>query len=193
MPVLALLYAAFVVAVEQFLQWKYGASGIIGLTLLTIGIKMRSEDSFLEYVRAASRTTELASWMAGRKRAYLREEWAAILAGDPENDLLLSPVRKMRYALGFVKASLLYRLTDLAAPLWHAVDWVLSVKPRTNTFVAFLVGAQAVYIADTYGIWVAICCSLYCLITLHTIVYLLRRMRGIEAESTSPRKSQINR
>ncbi|MFG2553132.1 hypothetical protein [Streptomyces sp. NPDC048581] len=42
MPVLALLSAVFVVGVEQTLQWKYGATGIIGLLLLTIGIKARN-------------------------------------------------------------------------------------------------------------------------------------------------------
>lgn len=193
MPVLALLSAVFVVGVEQTLQWKYGAPVIIGILVLTIGIKARSEDGFLESVRASSRTTELASWMAGRKRAHLREEWAAILAGDPENDVLLSPLRKMRYAMGFITASLVYRLTDLAAPLLHAGDWVLSVKPRTNTLVAFLVGMQAVYIADAYGIWVAICCSFYCLITLLAAVYLLRRWRGIEARSASPDRSKVGK
>ncbi|GCB48117.1 hypothetical protein [Streptomyces sp. NL15-2K] len=42
MPVLALLCAVFVVGVEQTVQWKYGAAGIIGLLLLTIGIKAKS-------------------------------------------------------------------------------------------------------------------------------------------------------
>ncbi|NNN31885.1 hypothetical protein HLK59_16220 [Streptomyces sp. S3(2020)] len=191
MPALYLVSAVFVF--DQAMQWKYGAIFVIGLLLLSVGVRAQPQDSFLEYVRAASRTTELASWMAGRKRARLREEWAAILAGDPENDLLLSPVRKMRYAFGFVKASLVYRLTDLAAPLWHAVDWALSMKPRTNTLLAFLVGMQAVYIADAYGIWAATCCSIYCLIALRTAVYLLCRMRGIEPGSTSPRKSRIGK
>ncbi|MFI6008021.1 hypothetical protein ACIBAG_04205 [Streptomyces sp. NPDC051243] len=42
MPVLALLSAVLVVGVEQTLQWKYGTTGIIGLLLLTIGIKAKS-------------------------------------------------------------------------------------------------------------------------------------------------------
>ncbi|MFJ9907036.1 hypothetical protein ACIRVK_29775 [Streptomyces sp. NPDC101152] len=42
MPVLALLSAVFVVGVEQTVQWKYGVTGIIGLTLLTIGIKAKN-------------------------------------------------------------------------------------------------------------------------------------------------------
>ena len=42
MPALALLSAIFVVGAEQTLQWKYGVSGIIGLLLLTVGIKAKS-------------------------------------------------------------------------------------------------------------------------------------------------------
>ena len=39
MPVLALVSAVLVVTVEQLVQWKYGAAGILGLLLLTIGIR----------------------------------------------------------------------------------------------------------------------------------------------------------
>ncbi|GHB35807.1 hypothetical protein GCM10010377_28410 [Streptomyces viridiviolaceus] len=42
MPVLALVTAVLVVAFEQLVQWKYGATGIIGLLLLTIGVKAKS-------------------------------------------------------------------------------------------------------------------------------------------------------
>ncbi|MFJ5777472.1 hypothetical protein [Streptomyces sp. NPDC093094] len=42
MPVLALLSAALVLGIEQLVQWKYGPTGIVGLLLLTIGIKARS-------------------------------------------------------------------------------------------------------------------------------------------------------
>jgi hypothetical protein len=42
MPALALLSAIFVVGMEQTLQWKYGATGIIGLLMLTVGIKAKS-------------------------------------------------------------------------------------------------------------------------------------------------------
>ncbi|MDH6628454.1 hypothetical protein M2271_006287 [Streptomyces sp. LBL] len=42
MPALALLAAAFVVGVEQTLQWKYGVIGVVGLLLLTIGIKAKN-------------------------------------------------------------------------------------------------------------------------------------------------------
>ncbi|MGW2233262.1 hypothetical protein [Streptomyces sp. NPDC001759] len=42
MPALALLSAIFVVGIEQTVQWKYGVSGIIGLLLLTVGIKAKN-------------------------------------------------------------------------------------------------------------------------------------------------------
>jgi hypothetical protein len=42
MPALYLLSAIFVVGVEQTVQWKYGATGIVGLLLLTIGVKAKS-------------------------------------------------------------------------------------------------------------------------------------------------------
>ncbi len=42
MPVLALISAVFVVGFEQIVSWKYGAAGVVGLLLLTIGIKAKS-------------------------------------------------------------------------------------------------------------------------------------------------------
>ncbi|GAA3847586.1 hypothetical protein ACWDR2_00315 [Streptomyces sp. NPDC003631] len=42
MPAIALLSALFVVGFDQFVQWKYGTMGIIGLLLLTVGIKAKS-------------------------------------------------------------------------------------------------------------------------------------------------------
>ncbi|WP_043673132.1 hypothetical protein [Streptomyces xylophagus] len=42
MPAIALLSAVFVVGFEQIVQVKYGATGIVGLLLLSIGIKAKS-------------------------------------------------------------------------------------------------------------------------------------------------------
>ncbi|MFE9768902.1 hypothetical protein ACFYPC_31045 [Streptomyces sp. NPDC005808] len=42
MPVIALLSTVFVVGFEQLVQWHYGPAGIVGLLLLTIGIKAKS-------------------------------------------------------------------------------------------------------------------------------------------------------
>ncbi|MEW2525674.1 hypothetical protein [Streptomyces sp. NPDC047071] len=42
MPAIALLAAVFAVVAEQLVQWKYGTLGIIGLLLLTVGVKARN-------------------------------------------------------------------------------------------------------------------------------------------------------
>ncbi|GAA5008282.1 hypothetical protein ABZ446_05180 [Streptomyces sp. NPDC005813] len=42
MPAIALLSAVFVVGFEQLVQWQYGPMGIVGLLLLTIGLKAKS-------------------------------------------------------------------------------------------------------------------------------------------------------
>ncbi|MEV0316853.1 hypothetical protein ACIBKX_32540 [Streptomyces sp. NPDC050658] len=42
MTVLALLAAVFAVTFEQFVQWRYGPMGIVGLLLLTVGVKAKS-------------------------------------------------------------------------------------------------------------------------------------------------------
>ncbi|WP_151485083.1 hypothetical protein [Streptomyces albicerus] len=42
MPAIAFLAAVFVVGFEQFVELRYGPSGVVGLLLLTIGIKAKS-------------------------------------------------------------------------------------------------------------------------------------------------------
>ncbi|MEV6118155.1 hypothetical protein AB0L59_38220 [Streptomyces sp. NPDC052109] len=42
MPALALLSALFVMGFEQLVQWKYGAVGVVGMLLLSVGIKAKS-------------------------------------------------------------------------------------------------------------------------------------------------------
>ncbi|MFI1288898.1 hypothetical protein ACIQCF_16135 [Streptomyces sp. NPDC088353] len=42
MPALALVSAIFVIGFEELVQWKYGAMGVIGLLLLTVGIKAKN-------------------------------------------------------------------------------------------------------------------------------------------------------
>ncbi|MFF4759588.1 hypothetical protein [Streptomyces sp. NPDC001292] len=42
MPALALVSAIFVIGFEELVQWKYGAMGIVGLLLLTVGIKAKN-------------------------------------------------------------------------------------------------------------------------------------------------------
>lgn len=42
MAVLALLAATCAVTFEQLVQWRYGPAGLVGLLLLTVGIKAKS-------------------------------------------------------------------------------------------------------------------------------------------------------
>jgi hypothetical protein len=42
MPVLAIACAIFVVGFEQIVQSKFGVAGIVGLLLLSVGIKAKS-------------------------------------------------------------------------------------------------------------------------------------------------------
>ncbi|TLS43056.1 hypothetical protein FE633_27295 [Streptomyces montanus] len=42
MPAIAFICAVFVVGFEQLVQWRYGPAGILGLLLLSIGIKTKS-------------------------------------------------------------------------------------------------------------------------------------------------------
>jgi hypothetical protein len=41
-PALTLISAVFVVGFEQVVQWKFGATGIVGLLLLTVGLKAKN-------------------------------------------------------------------------------------------------------------------------------------------------------
>ncbi|MFJ9047820.1 hypothetical protein [Streptomyces sp. NPDC102347] len=41
MPVITLISAVVVVTVEQLAQWRYGAAGLLGLLLVTVGIHAR--------------------------------------------------------------------------------------------------------------------------------------------------------
>ncbi|MEU6991692.1 hypothetical protein [Streptomyces sp. NPDC046465] len=42
MPAIALLAAVVAVTLEQVVQWKYGPMGIVGLLLLTVGVKAKN-------------------------------------------------------------------------------------------------------------------------------------------------------
>ncbi|WP_443032000.1 hypothetical protein [Streptomyces sp. CA-210063] len=137
--------------------------------------------------RAGLRTLDLASFVAGERRAHLRDEWAALLAGDPANGVVLSPRRRMRYAIGFLWAALRMRLRDFLAPLWMPVDWLLSAESRTHAFIALAVGAQILYIQHKDGLHALVtegwgwCAG--CGIALRLFVGWLRRIRGIELAS----------
>lgn len=132
----------------------------------------------------SARALSAASAIAGRRRAHLREEWAAILAGDPDQGVVLSRKRRTRYAVGFLLAAVRLRIHDLTGPLWLPVDWILTTESRTNSCIAAVIGAQAVFIVGTGGIPALITevwepCGILggC---LYVLARWLRRRRGIE-------------
>ncbi|MEE1805851.1 hypothetical protein [Streptomyces sp. BE133] len=133
---------------------------------------------------AVDRTLGFAAFVAGARRAHLHAEWAALLAGDPENGIVLSASRRMRYALGCLWAAARMRAHDLVGPLWLPVDWLLSNESRTNRFIAIAVGGQAVYVVGSGGIPALVTeiwepCALFGG-GLYILARWLRRIRGIE-------------
>lgn len=184
MPVLALLSAVFVVGFEQLVQWQYGPVAIIGLLLLTIGIKAKGDTSLLEALGVPSLTAGLAGRIAGRRRTHYIEEWASVLAGDPEHGVTLSPLRRQYYALGFVCAAVRMRLHDLLGGAWKPVDWTISTKQRSNFFIAFCVGLQVIWISKHDGLYTLCTDGLEWTggfgVLLRLLVGRLRKVRGIE-------------
>ncbi|MFI9780395.1 hypothetical protein ACIHCV_37900 [Streptomyces sp. NPDC051956] len=166
---------------------------VAGIGLLLAALRLRSLEDEQSDIAIASdrpssiavdRTLGFASFLAGERRAHLREEWAGLLAGDPENGIVLSPTRRARYALGCLWAAARMRLHDLAGPLWLPVDWLLSNESRTNRFIAMAVGGQAVYVVGTGGIPALVTevwepCALFGG-GLYILARWLRRVRGIE-------------
>ncbi|MFI0967944.1 hypothetical protein ACH4S8_42340 [Streptomyces sp. NPDC021080] len=134
--------------------------------------------------RVARKATNIAVRIAGRRRAHLHAEWVAILAGAPEEGIILSPRRQRLVALGFLLAALRMRLHDWARPAWWPVDWLLRTSSRTNAFITSVVGTQAIYIVDGHGlsglvteIWDP--CGIAGA-ALFALARWLRRVRGIE-------------
>ncbi|MGW8330565.1 hypothetical protein ACWGLE_22055 [Streptomyces sp. NPDC055897] len=130
------------------------------------------------------RTLHLATTIAGRRRVHLREEWAAVLAGDPGNGLILTPRQRLRLVVGFLFAAVRFRIHDALGLLWAPVDWILAEGSRSETITALTVGAQVIYIAWNDGMhalltegwgWCAGCGG-----ALYLLTRWLRRVRGIE-------------
>ncbi|MER5933531.1 hypothetical protein [Streptomyces sp. NPDC002054] len=166
--------------------WLFSGATVLSLLVAMLGLLITALRTASPVVgsRAADRTLGFATFVAGARRAHLREEWAALLAGEPENDVVLSSRRRMAYALGFLWAAVRLRVHDLTRPCWRPVDWLLAVESRTNRFIALAVGGQAVYIVGSGGIPALVTeiwepCGLFGG-GLYVLSRWLRRVRGIE-------------
>ncbi|MFD7793658.1 hypothetical protein [Streptomyces sp. NPDC059759] len=140
--------------------------------------------------RAARRATALAVRLAGEQRGYLDRDWAAVLAGSPEDGIRHSARQQLALALGFFIAALRMRVGDLARPIWRPIDWLLRVQSRTNTFITSVVGAQAVWIVDDGGL-AALVTEVWepcggAALALYALSRWLRRIRGIELSEIGP-------
>ncbi|MFJ8153986.1 hypothetical protein [Streptomyces sp. NPDC094468] len=135
----------------------------------------------------ARRTTAWAARLAGEERGHLDRDWAAVLAGAPEDGTTHTARRQMILAAGFILAALRMRGRDLARPVWRPVDWLLRVQSRTNAFITAVVGAQAIYIVDDGGL-TALVTEVWepcggATVALYALSHWLRRVRGIELAS----------
>jgi hypothetical protein len=101
----------------------------------------------------ASGLTELAVFLAGRKRLALRDEWRAHLAGG--NGQELPTRRNVRIAFGFVASAIQCRLADAAEAAWTPVDAILKSRKLSNLLVFGPTTMAAVFIlrhAGTLGV-----------------------------------------
>lgn len=119
---------------------------VVIITALVAMDVMRDDGQF---VFGARRITDLAVFIAGRKRSSLREEWRAHLAGDEGREL--SPLEKLRAASGFAAAAVRYRLRDVSLVAWKVIDRVLKSRPLSNMFVLSPTVAAAVIILRNDG------------------------------------------
>lgn len=155
--------------------------------ILRVHVTSRRSDISANPARAASRTTGIAVFIAGRRRRHLHSEWATVLLGAPEDGVTFSPRRQLVLALGFTLAAVRMRLHDLARPAWRPVDWLLRTSTRTNAFITAIVGGQAIYIVGDGGL-AALVTQVWepCGVagaSLFALARWLRRVRGIEVAS----------
>ncbi|MEU5976356.1 hypothetical protein [Streptomyces sp. NPDC047315] len=139
-------------------------------------------------LRAGTGLSGFAAVLAGRHRD-MRQVWLADLAGDPENDFILTPWQRRRMAAGFVVAAVRMRAHDLLGWVWAPVDWVLLTDRRRNAAITVIVGAQAVYIVGDGGleglvteVWEP--CGIAGA-ALYVLSRFLRRVRGIELAASN--------
>jgi hypothetical protein len=93
--------------------------------------------------------TDLAVLLAGRRRAALRDEWRAHLAGESGCD----PVtwRKVKEAFGFIASALQCRLADAANAAWTPVDAILKSRKLSNLLVFGPTATAALFILRHEG------------------------------------------
>jgi hypothetical protein len=126
------------------------ASALLAFVTVVVGRRMRSKWTSAWFSAFSARgLTDLAVFLAGRKRQALRGEWHAHLGGESGHD----PVtwQKVGDACGFVYAAAQCRLGDVAEAAWTPADTILKSRKLSNLLVFGPTVAAAVFILRHHG------------------------------------------
>jgi hypothetical protein len=98
---------------------------------------------------------KLAVWLAGQRRAYVREAWDSDLdrPRDPADGPGLSTSRKVAYAAGLVKAAVRYRADDAMDLWWRLADGVLASRLWSRLVLAGPCATAVVAIVRAEGLY----------------------------------------
>jgi hypothetical protein len=149
------------------------------------GTRTNSRARFAEIV------TDVAVFLAGRRRTVLREEWSAHLAG--EKGIGLTSRRKIMTAIGFIVAAMRFRAEDVADLAWIPVDAVLKSRKLSNLFIGAppLVASMIVF---CHGGLYAMLTSAESIIAIGGLllvtVHAGRRWRGVKPAKHKPRRER---
>jgi len=95
------------------------------------------------------RLTNLAVFLAGRKRSSLRDEWRSHLSGETGRGLARKD--QIRAARGFLLAAVRLRLQDAVNCAWRPADAMLRSRTLSNLFVLIPTATAALYILRHLG------------------------------------------
>lgn len=95
------------------------------------------------------RLTNLAIFVAGRKRSALRDEWRDHLSGETRRGLARED--QFRAACGFLWAAVRYRFQDALDLAWQPLDAILKSRKLSNLLVFGPTAAAAMYILRHLG------------------------------------------
>jgi hypothetical protein len=165
---------------------------VISLLLVVIGRRKWAGQTFAWFSAFSARgLTDLAAFLAGRKRQALRGEWHAHLAGESGHD----PVtwQKVKDAGGFVYAAVQCRLADVTEAAWIPADAILKSRKLSNLLVFGPTAAAAVFILRHLGT-LGVLTSAESIIAigggLYTLVRVGRWWRGVKPPEPKARRAE---
>lgn len=174
-----------------------GVALTVGAVLPTVtntpGWRSRARSASLAWAQWCARR---AAWIAGKRRAYLRETWPAELAAPRRNGRPVSGWRALMYGPEFLAAALRFRLRDVAESGMRLVDKILKSRARTRATrnVLLIVVAFRIYSDAGFDGLIADVVAFPVLWHLfNRAAEWLRKYRGVEIEdepTPRPKKPQ---